>query len=668
MKSTRVIVWASLGLYALALTTTWIIGTHEAERKTRHLLRQSQRLFGDVLGDSIDTTLYYLSAIVMDSLGNTCHPVSEEELNELAEKIHLDEINVVDATGKSVGSNIPSVLGVDFTALPETAEFLETLRGKNLVSQPFRPGAANPEMICRYVGVAFPDRSGFVQLGFNISRYSLSLSSIDPSEFLRWKIGETGHFDIVDLDGDSRPDRADNWTGREVDYQLVLGPNHESFYCREFVHAGLKFKALVSKREFHSQRDQMFWATALGGLLVLGLLIYFFIRLVHSSEKLQAFYKAEDERRGRDLSVARTVQMSALPTATRAYPTKFTISLAAKTIPAREVGGDFYDFYLLGEDHLVVLVADVAGKGIPAALFMMNARSVLRATIQSGGDLASAIQEANRRLCGDNEAQLFVTAWVGIVDLRGGVIEYVNAGHNRPYVRRASGLVEKLSAKCGTFLAMFPEANYVSRSLKLETGDELFLYTDGITEAMNSARQTFGVKRLENVLARPSSDFCETVLRAVEHFSGNEQSDDRTILTLRWNGKPSLSEKEFPCEVAALEDAVSFVRTALGEKGDRRRRSRLLNAVDESLSNIVNYSGASSFKLTVKSTDTRALVKIEDQGRAYDPLKHIDPNVSIPLEERPIGGLGILMVRKLVDYAIYRHVRDTNELSLFQWL
>ena len=327
MKSTRVIVWASLGLYALALTTTWIIGTHEAERKTRHLLRQSQRLFGDVLGDSIDTTLYYLSAIV------------------------------------------------------------------------------------------------------------------------------------------------------------------------------------------------------LGGLLVLGLLIYFFIRLVHSSEKLQAFYKAEDERRGRDLSVARTVQMSALPTATRAYPTKFTISLAAKTIPAREVGGDFYDFYLLGEDHLVVLVADVAGKGIPAALFMMNARSVLRATIQSGGDLASAIQEANRRLCGDNEAQLFVTAWVGIVDLRGGGIEYVNA---------------------------------------------------------------------------------------VEHFSGNEQSDDRTILTLRWNGKPSLREKEFPCEVAALEDAVSFVRTALGEKGDHRRRSRLLNAVDESLSNIVNYSGASSFKLTVKSTDTRALVKIED--------------------------------------------------------
>lgn len=275
--------------------------------------------------------------------------------------------------------------------------------------------------------------------------------------------------------------------------------------------------------------------------------------------------------------MARTVQMSALPTATRAYPTKFTISLAAKTIPAREVGGDFYDFYLLGEDHLVVLVADVAGKGIPAALFMMNARSVLRATIQSGGDLASAIQEANRRLCGDNEAQLFVTAWVGIVDLRGGVIEYVNA---------------------------------------------------------------------------------------VEHFSGNEQSDDRTILTLRWNGKPSLREKEFPCEVAALEDAVSFVRTALGEKGDHRRRSRLLNAVDESLSNIVNYSGASSFKLTVKSTDTRALVKIEDQGRAYDPLKHIDPNVSIPLEERLIGGLGILMVRKLVVRHLSSRARHQRIIPL----
>ena len=251
----------------------------------------------------------------------------------------------------------------------------------------------------------------------------------------------------------------------------------------------------------------------------------------HMAAEIEAKQRRRDE-----MHAAAEIQQSILPRPLLREGAFSAIDLHAEMHPAREIGGDFYDFFPVGDDCLAVTVADVSGKGIPAALFMAVSRTVLHSIEDSGEDLVARITRANRLLSADNATAMFVTAFHGVLDLRSGVLRYCNAGHNPPYLLRAGGGSERLSAT-GVPLGVDGDLPYRLAEIELRPGDALFLYTDGITEAFNLEAEEFGASRLEAALAaargQSAAGMVGQILAATAEFvAGAEQSDDITALAL----------------------------------------------------------------------------------------------------------------------------------------
>ncbi|MBO4401470.1 MAG: SpoIIE family protein phosphatase [Selenomonadaceae bacterium] len=256
---------------------------------------------------------------------------------------------------------------------------------------------------------------------------------------------------------------------------------------------------------------------------------------------------SERERTATELNVATNIQHSMLPNVFPAFPERNEFDIYATMNAAKEVGGDFYDFYLIDSDHLVVTIADVSGKSVPAALFMVISKTLLKnfAMMSRGSeDFAGTVSCANNRLCQSNEEMMFVTVFFGVLEISTGKFYYVNAGHNPPLVRHSkTGAFEYLTAvKKSPPLGVIEDLNFAQKSITLEAGDEIFLYTDGVTEAMNEAHELFGEKALQEALngqpleASPKETI-EAVLAAVRaHAGAAEQSDDITMLTLKVRG------------------------------------------------------------------------------------------------------------------------------------
>jgi sigma-B regulation protein RsbU (phosphoserine phosphatase) len=207
--------------------------------------------------------------------------------------------------------------------------------------------------------------------------------------------------------------------------------------------------------------------------------------------------------------------------------------------PAKEVGGDFYDFYYTDKDHLALVIADVSGKGVPAALFMIVAKILLKNHLQMGESPGEALRNVNNQLCENNDVGMFVTAFVAVFDIETGEIEYANAGHNPPLVMKEGESIAMLEVKPGFVLGGMSGIKYADDRMKLNGGDALYLYTDGVTEAENEKQQLFGVKRVIAVAdsARGGSmqSFIEEMGAAVERFAeGAPQFDDITMLALKY--------------------------------------------------------------------------------------------------------------------------------------
>lgn len=242
----------------------------------------------------------------------------------------------------------------------------------------------------------------------------------------------------------------------------------------------------------------------------------------------------------RELDIASQIQLSVLPSKFPAFPDRSEFDLHATMIPAQEVGGDFYDFFLIDDDHLGFVIGDVSGKGVGAALFMAITRTMLRATALRGMTAAECVTYANRVLAPDTVPGMFVTLFYGILDTRSGAVTYANAGHNPPYVVRADGTRESLPGTNGLALCLLGDFNYAEKSIQLNAGDSILLYTDGVTEASDGSGDQFESERLEECLdatSRVPAEMCRDVLRAVTSFSGGiDQSDDITLLSLQYNG------------------------------------------------------------------------------------------------------------------------------------
>ena len=423
----------------------------------------------------------------------------------------------------------------------------------------------------------------------------------------------------------------------------------------------------------------------------------------------------------RELDLARNIQLSMLPGSEHDENSDDDRhELAPFLLPAKEVGGDFYDFFKIDNDHLCVVIGDVSGKGVAAALFMMVARIILRTTTKNLKSIVDAFNRTNFALAKRNKLNMFVTVWAGIIDLRTGHIDFASAGHNPPAVRHSDDSVEFIKSKAGLVMAAMEETIYKPQTYDLKKGDTLFLYTDGVTEATNTNDVLFGDSRLLATLKmggeRSTADTCTLVKKEIDNFVQDApQFDDITMLAIKFNGidEPVWERYEKTIDVAddnkgelksfvegiltpmdgakkvQMQDAwdryekivdvipenqdilTAFVEGILAPmEGSLKSQMQINIAIDEIYSNIVKFSGATKVTLIVevrKATLTARLTFI-DNGKPYDPIKQADPDVTLPAEEREIGGLGIFIVKKTMDSVCYRRNGENNELAITKTL
>lgn len=241
-----------------------------------------------------------------------------------------------------------------------------------------------------------------------------------------------------------------------------------------------------------------------------------------------------------DLNVAREIQQAILPKVFPPFPSQQNFDIHASMIAAKEVGGDFYDFFMIDPTQVGFVIGDVSGKGVPAAIFMAVSRTLIRATGIKGVSASECLRYVNNLLCKESVASMFVTVFYGILDVTTGSIEYVNAGHNPPYLLSSDG-IKKIEITGDTVLGAFEDITFRPGKLQMKPGEKLFLYTDGITEAFNSEEEAYGEEKLENFLQQRINLPIENIIKELQievnsFVNGAPQSDDITLLSLVYNG------------------------------------------------------------------------------------------------------------------------------------
>ena len=250
---------------------------------------------------------------------------------------------------------------------------------------------------------------------------------------------------------------------------------------------------------------------------------------------------AEKERIGAELELATRIQTSMLPNIFPAFPERSEFDIYASMDPAKEVGGDFYDFFLVDEDHLAMVIADVSGKGIPAALFMMVSMILIRNEVTNGSSPAKALENVNNKICSNNREEMFVTVWLGILDTKTGKLTAANAGHEYPMLKQPDGSFELIKDKHGFVIGGMPGIKYKEYEWDLKPGAKVFVYTDGIPEATDNANELFGTERLLDVLHSAENknpkDILSSVTEAIRRHTGSApQFDDETMLCMEYKG------------------------------------------------------------------------------------------------------------------------------------
>ena len=421
-------------------------------------------------------------------------------------------------------------------------------------------------------------------------------------------------------------------------------------------------------------------------------------------DALKGWINEAETRMDADLAAAKSIQVSALPTTFPPFPNIPRFDIFASMDPAREVGGDFYDFFLLGDDSgqqsgkLGFLIADVSGKGIPAALFMMKAKTLIRDYLENGVELGEAIENANRMLCDGNDANMFVTAWIAVLDYGTGHLDYVNAGHNPPllwasteddpdpseprYVRE--GAWNWLKQKSGIPLGMYDGLPYKAHSLDIKPGDMLLLYTDGVSEAMDVDGSLYGEQRLFELAEAASGLHPRTLTMAITESlaafnAGAEQSDDITILALEYGIPPEITATiTVDAKLAELNRVNEFIHNALDQRFCPQRIQAMIDiAVEELFVNVASYAypeataeepGQVRVSYSYSAEPPSITIRLADTGIPFDPLSVIDekiPKGTDPMTLR-IGGLGILMARNSVDEMHYERAGESNVVTLIK--
>ena len=677
------LVGAVLLAFVASMVFTWILHTRMTAQEAMDLIDSSFLDVEKAIRERVDRRMVRQAMLVRDRLDHMrVQPwwndpdESSRRLRALADELWVDEICVADASGLLTHSARRDEVGaLNFrTVGGQAGEFARLLDSETEVVQPLMPNTLRGDMV-KYVGVWLPE-GGFVQVGANatslrrLSRTAITGISHD------WHVnGHDGSVVVTTVLGTvishSDPDHeGSQWTE----------PDGDEYYWKKRVVEGFPVYVVVPKRMAILERRVLVGTSAfLNGLaLVLAAFLVGMVIASYVRSQMQA-------QREKEMSMAATIQESAIPRVFPPYPEERRVDFFAAMKTAKDVGGDFYDFYFTGPEKMVFLIADVSDKGVPAALFMMRAKATIKGIAQTGRSIVEAVAKTNVALCQDNGANMFVTAWIGEVDLATGAVTYVNAGHNPPLAVLGGGRLKFLRECSGPALGAVPWAQYLPREIRLAPGDALLLYTDGITEQVNEQGEMFGEGRLEalaEALARSEPEFVtqddsplvKAVLAGVNAFSGGaEQSDDRTLLVMRYNGDGSAGRgkprvQSFPAVLESVPQTERFFAEALAESGvPQDVQAKLAVIRDEIVSNIARYSGASAFNLGVEMSDDPHGVRLtfSDDGKPYDPLSRPPPDVTAPAESRPQGGLGIMIVRSLAESVAYERTHGRNVLTVF---
>ena len=384
----------------------------------------------------------------------------------------------------------------------------------------------------------------------------------------------------------------------------------------------------------------------------------------------------EKERIGTELKLASLIQSNSLPNEFPAFPDRCDFDLYALMRPAKEVGGDFYDFFLVDDNHIGLVMADVSGKGVPAALFMMVTKILINEishNVKSPGEVLTLV---NDRICSNNKTNMFITVWLGIIDLKTGEVVAANAGHEDPAIYRNAKDFVIDKEKHGIPVGAMEGFKYSDYKFKLNPGDKIFIYTDGVPEAENKDDKMFGLEKMVDSLNKVKNKSCEDVLvnvkKDVDTFvDGEVQFDDLTMLCFEYIGKEKRNkkikkEKEFNADVKELDNVLEFVHKAVDDLIDKKTIMKLDVVVEEIFVNICHYAYEDIGKALVEiSIDNNKLtINFTDEGKKFNPLEQREPDISLSSDEREVGGLGIFMVKKIMDNVSYKYQDNKNILKI----
>ena len=659
-------------------------------------------------------------------------------LSELKEKYNVVEINIINRADVVEKSTDDGNVGYDMNLSEQSKEFVDVLKDQDYFVQKYSPRGIDGSVWRKYAAINLAG-GGFIQVGYDAEQFHDMLDEFVMDVTKNRHVGTNGFVAVCDeklnmvIDNDYAdlhistigivpPSEMEAGKTATVLYyaDIVDGKNEGSLrhiYVFKFVE-GYCIIAAMPEDEAMFMRDASLYTSIFMQVLIFAALFVFIYILikrviinnlkkindtlgritegdlnvtvdVRSNEEFSSLsddinstvttlkrYIAEAAARiDKELEYAKQIQLSALPTN---FPEGEQYGIYAQMIAAKEVGGDFYDFYKLNDTTVAFLAADVSGKGIPAAMFMMTAKTIIKDLAERGLPVNDIFTQANEKLCENNESGMFVTAWMGILDLTTGNVQFANAGHNPPLLKHADGSFEYLKTRAGFVLAGMEGVRYRVGELTLNPGDRLFLYTDGVPEATNVENKLYGEERLLTFMNKNASMEATELLPAlkanIDEFVGEApQFDDITMLMFDYKPKEGgerMNYKTFPANTEALSDVLGFVDQMLDSVGcPMKIQMAVCVAIEEVFVNVAHYAygeGEGNMCLGIGFDEESRTVafRMTDQGVPFDPLQKPDPDITLSAEDREIGGLGIFIAKKTMDSISYAYENGENILTM----
>ena len=661
-------------------------------------------------------------------------------LQELIENYGIVEINVVSSDGIIHESTESDSINYDMNSKAQSKEFVDMLKVQNSFVQEYSPRGKDESVWRKYAAINL-EGGGFIQVGYDAEQFHEMLDEFVVDVTKNRHVGTSGFVAVCDetlsmvIDDDyaglpistigiDPPDEMkEGKTATALYYADVVDGKTDAsiryMYVFKFVE-GYCIIAAMPEAEAMFMRDASMLTSIFMQVIIFATLfvfIYILIKrvIINNLEKIndtlgkitrgdlnvtvdvrsnREFSSLSDDinstvstlkryiaeaaaRIDKELEYAKQIQLSALPTN---FPEDEEYNIYAQMIAAKEVGGDFYDFYKLSDNTVAFLAADVSGKGIPAAMFMMTAKTIIKDLAESGMPVNEIFTRANEKLCENNESGMFVTAWMGILDITTGNLQFANAGHNPPLLKRANGSFEYLKTRAGFVLAGMEGVRYRAGELTLSPGDRLFLYTDGVPEATNTENKLYGEDRLITFMNQNATVDAITLLPAlksnIDEFVGEApQFDDITMLMFDYKlkeGGANMTYQTFPAKVEALSDVLGFVdRTLESYECPMKIQTAICVAIEEVFVNVAHYAygdGEGDMVLGIGfDEESRDITfRMSDKGTPFDPLKKPDPDITLSAEEREIGGLGIFITKKTMDTVTYAYENGENILTMIK--